>query len=380
MDPDGILRAFAEDNANFDIEGGNYAYSLGVEKNPWVWVYVGVKAETRPRALFFPIGPRLKMVARAFAKPFGGRIGPWYQQTWLPGSSRSSGGPNEKVDYLLPPRNNPQGDIPNPSDKTRLPNYSRYPGDTLGMNSYLSQAAFRASNGGPLGGVQDLNSYAYYSELAMMFRRGQPNDILAWDVNANRAPSIREYELLAIAPDLFDITYYSIEPNFNVNYWPRLKNARGPLEIPDVPIRGDLGTRGEEPGLSVSVQLQMADPKATDSVGASLVDHRRLEAFYYVRDKAHLLTAWLPDKDIFVDSQMSSPGIPVKDFGHCRKPDDDLNPKAPGSCVAGGGRVGYSVKLVARDALLNGTFRIGGGARGQVRGPVENRPPVDEGW
>ena len=47
-------------------------------------------------------------------------------------------------------------------------------------------------------------------------------------------------------------------------------------------------------------------------------------------------------------------------FGRCSANDDDLTLKNPGSCVAGGGRTGYSVKIISRDALVNGDFILGG--------------------
>ena len=68
-------------------------------------------------------------------------------------------------------------------------------------------------------------------------------------LTSNQSPTIRTYELAAITPDLFDITYYSIEPNFNNNYLSKLEANRGPLGIPaSVPLRGDLGSRNR--GLS----------------------------------------------------------------------------------------------------------------------------------
>ena len=65
----------------------------------------------------------------------------------------------------------------------------------------------------------------------------------------------------------------------------------------------------------------------------------------------------------------------VKDFGECKISDDNFRVKVPGSCVAGGGRTGYSVKIISRDALFNGKFRIGGP---DVVGSIQNKPP--QGW
>jgi hypothetical protein len=65
-----------------------------------------------------------------------------------------------------------------------------------------------------------------------------------------------------------------------------------------------------------------------------------------VRDKANLLTAWLPGAGTFNFDLRSS----LANFGKCSAPDDHLTVKNPGSCVAAGGRTGYSVRIVSGDA------------------------------
>ena len=132
LDPSHNLRSFANDDLNMSADPNNtYAYSLGVEKNPWIWAYVGLKVETTPRQLFFPLGPNVRMVARAFAKPFGGRMGPWYGKSWPQKANRSSDSRNAIIDPLLPLRNLSSGTSIDPADLSRLPNYSRFPGRYL---------------------------------------------------------------------------------------------------------------------------------------------------------------------------------------------------------------------------------------------------------
>ena len=97
--------------------------SVGVEKNPWVMAYVGVKARTKPRQIFFPFGPKISFEARSFAKPFGGRIGPWYGSRWSQSAQRSEG---QKVDPHLPPRVEAGGLLNSQLDRTLFPNYSRF--------------------------------------------------------------------------------------------------------------------------------------------------------------------------------------------------------------------------------------------------------------
>ncbi len=332
------------------LADSDYQFSIGVEKNPWYMAYMGVKVETNPRQIFFPFGSGLKMVARAFAKPFGGRIGPWYQANWNRGAPNSDG---PLVDGLMAPRVAAGGLMNSPDDPRRLPNYSRFPGDTLGMSSKM---ALNALNG--LGALTI--SFDFYKNIKEDMGGGSPNDILAWD-GAGSAPAIRNFELAAIAPDLFDITYYSIEPSFTRNYYDKLTANRVALGIPgDVPLRTDLGHNGNAVP-TFSVQEQM-------TVGAQ---RQKPDAFYFVRSKAHLLTSWLPGPGAFNYQASEAMG----NFGRCALPDDDLRFPNPGSCAAGGGRTGYSVKLISRDALFSNQHRIGGGA---PPGAILNPPPA--GW
>src|SRR5690606_27746405 len=154
------------------------------------------------------------------------------------------------------------------------------------------------------------------------------NDKLAWDYGQNRAPALRSYEIAAIAPDLFDITYYSIEPNYDVNYLSRIRANAVRLGLGAMILRPDLGYHGSEiPSFSIQEQLEHIR-----STGLW-----RSEAFYLVRDKAHLLTGWVNNL-VYGDYSFD-----VNKFGKCAKPDDNLSIKVPGSCTGQGGRTGYSV-------------------------------------
>lgn len=334
------------------LADSDFQFSIGFEKNPWYMPYMGVRVKTTPRQIFFPIGGGLDMVARSFAKPFGGRIGPWYQARWERGAKNSEG---DLVDPLMAPRVSATN---SPDDPRRLPNYSRFPGDKLGL---ISKLAINS-----LAGLRTLGiSFDNYKNIKEDISVGSPNDILAWDGLSSTAPEVRNFELAAIAPDLFDITYYSIEPSFSRNYFPRLEANKSALGIPSAtPVRSDLGHNGTViPSYSVQEQMKVARDKGL----------QRQEAYYFVREKAHLLTAWLPGEGTYnYDVQES-----LKNFGKCGLPDDNLKFPNPGSCVAGGGRTGYSVKLVNRDALLSNQHRIGGGAAPNA---ILNPPKTDDGW
>lgn len=325
----------------------DYQFTLGVEKNPWYAAYMGVKASTQPREVFFPVAGSIPMTARAYAKPFGGRIGPWYSNHWDKGSDTSTGDP---VDALVPPRITSNGGAN--TDNRRLPNYSRFPGDQLGMTSNLAQNSITN-----LGNFRA--SFGYYINIKADFQSGAANDVMAWD--GGSGPDIRFMEMAAIAPDLFDATYYSVEPDFQQNYLARLQANASALGIPSsTVIRPDLGYNGGSiPQFTVQDQMSTVTTKGL----------QRPEAYYFIRDKANLLTGWLPAQGAFSYDTSQA----LQNFGKCKVNDDSFSHKNPGSCVAGGGRTGYSTKLVSRD-LLTGSQPLGGssGSSGVISNPPQD--------
>jgi hypothetical protein len=345
------LFVWATDNFLADSD---FQFSIGVEKNPWFMPYVGVKVKTSPRQIFFPIGGGVEMAARAFAKPFGGRIGPWYQSKWERGAPNSDG---TLVDGLMAPRMAGGGLLNSQDDNRRLPNYSRYPGDPLGLSSKL---AINALNG--LSSLKaELTSYINIKED---MGAGKPNDVLAWPRSGQQS-ELRNLEIAAISPDLFDITYYSVEPNFTKNYWERLRANKSKFNIPfDTPVRPDLGHHGSDVEVySIQEQMKLAKSKS----------YQRSEAFYFVRDKTHLLTGWLSGQGAYNYDVSAS----MENFGKCALADDGLKFNNPGSCVAGGGRTGYSVKMMSRDALFSNQHKIGGQAAPNA---ILNPPDPAQGW
>ncbi len=345
--------------------------SIGYEKNPWAMVYTGVRAQVQTRNLFHPFGSPITLTARAFAKPFGGRMGPWHGSLWKPGAPMSEG---PQIDVRGQPRTKANGLLDSPDNPNRFPNYSRFPGDQLGLASRLAQAgstSLRANFQGDL---------SHFFDIYSSIMPGRVNDPLSWNRTSNTGDNNeRKYEIAAIAPDLFDISYYSIDANFWGNYGQKINNNRAALGIPDtVVIRPDLGFRGGVPALAnFGVQNQM-----NLATGAGVQNPR---AFYYVRQIANLLTSWLPGP--FANNYVPAEGstdIPNGDlnvpFGVCTQPDYSLStngnaaqnmPPNPGSCIIGG-RTGYSVKLVSRNYLMSGSMRAGGPSSGA--GPIQNPP------
>lgn len=344
------------------LPDSEYQFSLGVEKNPWIMTYVGVSAETAPRQIFFPFGQAVTLKAQAFAKPFGGRIGPWYGSRWSRAAAQSSG---TETDRLVPQRAGINGAMDDSTDLRRLPNYSRFPGDSLGLTSKLALSS--------LAGLSNLRTpYDVYKNIWIGMSPNGYNDPLAFDsFSPSVLPAIRNYEIAAVAPDLFDVTYYSIDPNFGMIYLPRLKANRARLGLTDVrvPIRGDLGQNGVINNFDFSVQDQMKVGAGLSNPNQNTGSLQRPEAFYFLRDRSHLLTAWTSGEFLY-DYQ----NFPVDRFGNCRIPDEAYQRdfKVAGGCAARGGRTGYSVRLISKDYLMSQRHTIGGEQEGP--GMILNPP------
>lgn len=366
FDPEGILQQWNTWN-----DPTSFMHpSVGVEKNPWFMAYVGVKARTKPRQLFWPVGDFVTLEARAFAKPFGGNIGPWSGVRWARSASQSDDGDlgfDSRTDPLLPPRSNgiEFNTEVSESEKDRLlPNYSRFPGDKLGLKSSLALSAMNGLNRQSL-----LVPYDFYQGTIVEFgTSGAPNDTLAWDIKAPgriEQIGVRRFEIAALAPDLFDAAYYSVDPQFNAVYYSKLLNLVPKLKGAgllrgEFVLRTDLGMHtgsGDADTYDVQSQIRMAQEIYKPNI------------VYFLRDRSHLLTSWAPNR------RTADYTFPADLIGQCAHPDERVEKKTPGGCLAGGGRSGYSVKLVSRSHLLSSDHPLGG--RGGGAGPIENPPPQD---
>lgn len=326
--------------------------SIGFEKNPWCLVYSGVRATTQVRKPFSPAGA-VTLEARGYAQPFGGRLGPWYGRDWPAGNPNSvANSRSQMVDPQLPSRDI-AGAAPslNPDDDDV--NYSRYPGDTLGLRSARAitamQNAFRASiQMPPPNSTQAPLAWRSYDHLG-----GRPNMEATGDSLARDTPSKpalhRRFELGAVAPDAFDILYYSIEPHYFSNYFTPQATNDGAAFAPNEKIF-DFGSSKDGVQPNSSPQFTVIDQIQN---AATVYDP---EVNYVVRNWHHLLSSWhQSDENIFE----LDPG----QFGVCLE--EVSNPEFPttGHCV-GGGRTGYSVKSVSRNFLISTDHELGGASGG----------------
>ena len=314
--------------------------SMGVEKNPWYMTYYGVKAQSAPRKPFYPFGSPVVLTARAFAQPFGGRIGPWYRKTWPRESIKSSG---PMTDALLPA----EVDFESTGDQNlllnRIPNYSRYPGDTLGLFSKRALSLFGKHR---IANMQNsklpLIDPNFYETMPTSIFNNAEGVVAS---NKNKLNWLSEFEIGAIAPDLFDVQYYSIQPTFYDSFIVKASNQFGE----GLPMRADIGAL-EDSKMSVQYQMQIRDKTILTK-----------EA-YMLSSWQHLLTGWSAPRAFDFS-------FPTNRFGKCLNPALEAVP-SEGACSMGG-RAGYSVKIVSKEYLNSEELAMGGK---DIKGPLLNAP------
>ena len=355
-------------NDSWPDGGSAYRPSAGLEKTNLI-VYYGVKAELDyQKQIFLPFPLTLK--AKAFAKPFGGRIGP-----------------PEGADSQLPRHQNSDDCLIDQLefDEECAPNYSRYPGDSLGLRSklvhYYWTKVVRDSDQVHKRIRNYIKPGRFPADRDPMVRNYDPSNptIFAIDIPA------RKWEMAAVAPDLFDVTYFTILPYYQYHYFPKIVRLLKELGSTEY-VRGDLGTYCDA----------QHDCQATDFKGTSLlqqvipqdIGHELKSVWQYLRSPTHpgaesllqdivykikdlhqLLTGWNPPtgKDA-VDKYIADDyaNIDNTPFGKCHKwvhSPDVLDPerlsepymsqtkgKIANGCIYGG-RTGYSVKMVSEKWL-----------------------------
>ncbi|OQW53983.1 MAG: hypothetical protein A4S09_06220 [Proteobacteria bacterium SG_bin7] len=334
-----ILNPPATSNGLFPIRG--------VEKNPWWMAFVAVYAESSPRKPFAPFGSAIKLKARAFAKPFGGRIGPWETKTWSPGS-KTSDTLAAPIDPLAVPRIDRQRRTGNlAQDRILFPNYSKFPGDILGLKSTLALSHGRKALNNE---VERLNIGDYDLPLTSLLNPNSPGgDAIAFDPRTVGGGALRRAEVAAVAPDLFDLTYYSIDANYFYYMQKELLSKNPRL------LTADLGYQKTLPKpFTVSDQINTAIQPEFNSLIPG--DPR----FYVSQTPAHTLTGWTQTGE-------ADYGFPSDKFGKCDSPIRADAPANPGNCIIGG-RTGYSVKLVSYDYIMSSAHQLGG--EGAAPGPI----------
>lgn len=391
-------------------------HTVGYEKNPYCIEYYGVKASSEPQIPFLPL-TKIKLNAMAIAKPFGGSIGPWYGKTWPRGSPESTYDDNNqgtKTDETLPIRKlSLIGAQQIATSVFTQPNFSLFVGDRMGVRDLDYVAAYHSAlrirdianypgkNYSGSRNTTNLNQNAgTWPDFSNWdgLRNATIGDFRDYDALATNDPNragTRALEISAIAPNQFDITHYSIEPDFYNNYYKklfltgfqRILTATNSGGITVTQLRSDLGAvgmRADQPDgpplteRTFSVKDQIAvknivldvNPSTVNGLGYPGKTYGKVLNFL-VSLQSSLLTSWT---FLSFSNYTTFPGGLVDDaantmsFGQCkdrwnntvsaigspnsldnfRTPmDQDANlPPTPGNCVTGG-RTGYSVKLIS---------------------------------
>ncbi len=414
-------------------------YIVGYEKNPWCQVYYGVKAQSEPKIPFLPIA-KIKLSAISFAKPFGGSMGPRHKAIWSSGSPQSDSG--NTVDPNLPVRSLT---AINPALSglkqymAVLPNFSNFVGDTKGLKDSLYVATYQdillhrqlsasladlnistnKAAGGPAGivNITKATTWPGTPNWILLSNPDDPKyDYLASNDDGTTNSYLRDLEISVLAPNQFDLTYYSIDPDYNNNYYKKLMGfAAGPLNFneslskikaaaagfgPDVKeVKMDYGFNASMSGTSkdFSVRHQMAVAakiiKTTSHLAQGFPKIVK-EALKFLPDSpSSLLTGWTFQNfssygtfpSVGPDTVNTMTFGKCNDLGWNHTGDADVKkqydspvssnlPPTPGNCVWGG-RSGYSVKIVSPSLVRRGApvQPLGGsGTNGQPANPADD--------
>lgn len=353
---------------------------LGFFKEKKKILYYGLKGEFQAKNPIFSLSlsDGIEFRGSSFAKAFGGRFGPQ----------------PEESDHLIPLHHpNAPTKIPNNSSGVNIkllqPNYSRWPGDTLGLidnqlhnNSLNNPSNFLKKHEGRDDTIT--KGYTMEAFFHLIFYNGRADDPLSRPPvsNSNRfyKTFMRMVELVAVYPDAYDLSYYSITGNYMQTYFPKicklLKGGECQVSIrnenshvPDTFIRGDFGwpetqkyidanklrydsIGGPKTDLSIAPYfLKRSNSSADSSIDTSQfhsgvhVTKLTKGQFFYPwlahPLPGHLLSSWAPPRQLDYETY----DFPDNNFLKCDGRALENMPVAS-ACVQGG-RSGYSVKLIS---------------------------------
>ncbi|MCY4513343.1 MAG: pilus assembly protein TadG-related protein [Bdellovibrionales bacterium] len=335
--------------------------TLGYERTEEIFYY-GVSVTVNYDSafpLFFPGlsgDGDLQLKASALAKPFGGRIGP----------KKTDLDPLIKKPILIDSGNT---HLASGNPFLLKPNYSRYPGDRWGLiHKEAHQQYYLKKPSGPGFGMPSPPPFDI-----MHFSHLYGGDPLAYNRSVPRFLFVRMMELMAVAPDLYDMTYYSPLNHYMTAYFPRICHLFTGSDCPEgnraisignvtgggvtvqAFLRGDFGfpytqkysnLNKDKFGVLSPLSSFYFNLGTTNFEIAHLPQYPRYinqnVAPWLVKDPAHFLTAWVPTT---TKERYENYVFPEEIFGKCRavaKKDEPL----PSGCVTGG-RAGYSVKLIS---------------------------------
>lgn len=342
--------------------------SLGYSKNPKCLPYTGIKVSTTPKIPFMPT--EIKLTARSYAQAFGGSIGPQWNKKYLE-TAAATNQPSQVESGLSPILVSGNSSITGSiSNSTEGANFAKYPGDQFGLGSDSVLSHYSAALSDPTVRKPTLDSWKHIIQNNFEDMMIQNNDLF------------RKLELTAVVPNLFDITYYSIEPNFfNLYYTKIIRRIGQKVSISamngEFDIRPDLGSKKENQGYTnYSIKDQLSEITEIINRPLTNLNTTLANAFpWMVTNQGNVLTSWNFSKfgDYMnnpKDSDFWKNYIGVcwenadrnKQVDNTYLTDSEIEPstqstKAPttGNCITGG-RTGFSIRLI-NEKLLTETFK-----------------------
>ena len=355
------------------------ALTIGYTKKKSLTAYYAIRAElpfrTAPQ-LFSPrpSEKRITLKGSAFAKAFGGQIGP-----------------DKNTDQILKYQivdlqNFSLADLERKIANIQ-PNYQRYPGDRWGLidqqlHNNTDETAFLKKTTSPFTSAP--TPYYLQGYFGLHAQYTQRADPLFYYNEPGKSPEekafhfLRIMELMAVFPNAFDIAHYSISNNYMETYFRKIckligqsgQECRASQAEPivfqasdsNLPafIRGDFGYPNSElyrrqneqrSGINNSFVpfffAKNANPVDLDLLGRPKVyASRNIRYSYLVLDPAHFLSSWAPSTK---RDRYQKYDFPDKMFTKCYKP-SDKGGAIPSGC-AEGGRSGYSIKTISCDMV-----------------------------
>ena len=351
--------------------------TLGFSKKPDPVLYYALKVELDYSPRIFSLNQIIPFKASAFAKAFGGRFGP-------------------SVSDPLIPTNSTQ--IPNINHFLLQPNHSRWPGDPWGLldtklhDNVRGESFLKKHNADPADGVDSKLFYSMEDFFHLIFFPTADDPLARPPLNytspaINPMAFMRLMELMAVYPDAYDLSYYSISSNYMKTYFPKIcklllgggdcppgPNARYPIS--SVPfsayIRGDFGwpdtefyinRNQDKKQVDISIAPYFLNTKSpiidtTDiktgirgepPTNISWLTSSNIFYKWLAQDlPGYLLSSWTPTTD---KNRYAEYKFPDSNFLKCHKPALKGKP-VPSSCVKGG-RSDYSVKLISCETVNN---------------------------